>query len=537
MKKNDEFEIDITDIGNDGEGIGKYDGMTFFIKGGLPGDRILAGATKLKKTYGYARLVKVITPSPFRVNPPCPIAGKCGGCQLQNISYEKQLEIKESKVFNDIIRLGKVDPGRINQRDGSLIENSVIFHRIIGMENTLHYRNKGQFPVGSDKEGNIITGFYAGHTHSIISTEKCMIQHELTDYIMKTVRDFMVKFSIPAYEEPKSKENLSRTLKRKNPGKNNGIIEKNGHGLVRHILTRVGFRTHEVMVCIVINGKELPHWEELKNLLVACIENYNRDLSENAMPYYNLTSFSLNINTENTNVILGAQVKTLYGKPYFTDYIGDLEYRISPLSFYQVNPVQTLKLYSTALEYAQKKDHFKNLTADCDVKIQDKVALSDELYGKTIWDLYCGIGTISLFMAQKAKKVFGVEIVPQAIEDAKKNAEINGIKNVEFICGAAEEVMPQKLRENPDLKADVIVVDPPRKGCDETLLKAIVKMEPERIVYVSCDPATLSRDIAYLEEQGFILKEVQPVDQFPYSSHVETCCLLTKCRSDEYCSP
>ena len=520
MKKNDEFELVITDTGNDGEGIGKYDGMTFFVKGAVVGDRILAGATKLKKTYGYARLVKVLAPSPFRVVPPCPIAGKCGGCQLQNISYEKQLEIKESKVYNDIVRLGKVSADRIvrddfNQRDGSLIENSVMFHKIIGMDDNTHYRNKGQFPVGVNKEGKIITGFYAGHTHSIIPTEKCMIQHELTDDIMKTVRDFMGKYSISAYEEP-------------------------GKGLVRHILTRVGFRTHEVMVCIVINGQELPHWEDLKDMLESCIGHYNERLFQNNMSdkeelqkdnktndqndnvEYKLASFSININTENTNVILGDKVKNLYGKSYITDYIGDLEYRISPLSFYQVNPVQTLKLYSTALEYAQKKN---------------KLHISDELDGKIIWDLYCGIGTISLFMAQKAKKVFGVEIVPQAIEDAKKNAEINGITNAEFICGAAEVIMPAKFAENPDLRADVIVVDPPRKGCDEALLATIVKMEPERIVYVSCDPATLSRDIAYLERNGYSLKEVQPVDQFPYSAHVETVCLLSKlseAKQDDY---
>ena len=519
MKKNDEFELVITDIGNDGEGIGKHEGMTFFVKGAVVGDRILAGATKLKKSYGYARLVKVIAPSPFRVVPPCPIAGKCGGCQLQNISYEKQLEIKESKVYNDIVRLGKVDPARINQRTVPMIENenSVIFHKIIGMDDTSHYRNKGQFPVGVDKEGKIVTGFYAGHTHSIIPTEKCMIQHELTDYIMKTVRDFMEKYKIPAYEEPakesNDKEAAPNTFKKNKAVKSYSINEKTSRGLVRHVLTRVGFRTHEVMVCIVINGQELPHSESLKDMLEACINEYNRKFSGNIEEKYSLSSFSTNINTENTNVILGNQVKTLYGKPYITDYIGNLEYRISPLSFYQVNPVQTLKLYSTALEYAQKKENTQ---------------IFDDLDGKIIWDLYCGIGTISLFMAQKAKKVYGVEIVPQAIEDAKKNAEINGITNAEFICGAAEEVMPAKFAENPDLRADIIVVDPPRKGCEETLLETIVKMEPERIVYVSCDPATLSRDIAYLEQQGYILKEVQPVDQFPFSAHVETVVQLSK---------
>ena len=526
MKKNDEIELDIADTGNEGEGIGRYDGMPFFVKGAVVGDRILAGVTKLKKTYGYARLVKVITPSPFRVIPPCPIAGKCGGCQLQSIAYEKQLEIKESKVYNDLVRLGKISADRLinpedvfSGKDPKEIpdsrltdEKTVYFHKIIGMSDTCHYRNKGQFPVGLDKEGRVVTGFYAGHTHSIIPTEKCMIQHELTDGIMETVRAFMEKYGISAYVEC--------------------------GGTVRHILTRVGFRTHEVMVCVVINGQSLPHWQELKDMLEACVENYNTQMAEDnkSIPgfrldgddtsniKYRLASFSVNINTENTNVILGDKVKTLYGDPYITDYIGDLKYRISPLSFYQVNPVQTLKLYHTALKYAVKPLRYVEDSSEKDLTD----SFTEDISGKTVWDLYCGIGTISLFMARKAKKVYGVEIVPQAIEDAKKNAEINGITNAEFICGAAEEVMPAKFAEDPELRTDVIVVDPPRKGCDEKLLATIVKMEPERIVYVSCDPATLSRDVAYLEDQGYILKEVQPVDQFPYSSHVETVCWLKK---------
>ncbi|MCQ2496582.1 MAG: 23S rRNA (uracil(1939)-C(5))-methyltransferase RlmD [Lachnospiraceae bacterium] len=515
LKKNDEFEIDITDIGNDGEGIGRYDGMAFFIKGAVIGDRILAGATKLKKTYGYARLVKVLEPSPFRVMPACSIAGRCGGCQLQPLSYEKQLEFKENKVRNDLIRLGAVNPERFSyeEKDTSDAGDSVIFHPIIGMSSPANYRNKGQFPVGCDKAGKLVTGFYAGHSHSIIDTDSCMIQHPITDYVMRAVRAYMTECGISAYDEEKAAVYAEKNIK------------KNDLGLVRHVLTRVGFTTHELMVCVVINGRKLPKWEKLQEKIEEAIESYNRicrtadtkelisGYVENAGLDYRLASLSIDINTENTNVIMGNEVITLAGQPYIEDYIGDVKYRISPLSFYQVNPLQTKVLYSKALEYAA-------LDSDDFVKKNGRKPV--------VWDLYCGIGTISLFLAQKAEKVFGVEIVPQAIDDARMNAKINGINNAEFFVGAAEEVLPAKYSEAPSMRADVIVVDPPRKGCDEKLLNTLVKMEPERIVYVSCDPATLSRDVKFLEANGYELKEVQPVDQFPYSVHVETVVLMSK---------
>ena len=531
MKKNDEFEIVITDMGSEGEGIGKYEGMTFFIKGAVIGDRILAGVTKLKKTFGYARLVKVMEPSPYRVEADCPVAKRCGGCQLRSLSYDKQLEFKENKVRNDLMRLGGIAGERFSKAGncgtdvggnlcrtgicdagdgvnncsecvnstGSITKNSdnesILWNPIIGMETPVHYRNKGQFPVGTDSKGKIVTGFYAGHTHDIIDCESCLIQHPITDFLMSALKNFMQKENISAYDET------------------------SGKGLVRHVLTRVGFVTGEVMVCIVINGKKMPKADILTDYLKRAVEEYSsKAKEENAagkkkaaevktdskdLATYTLTSVTFSTNTENTNVILGDNVHLIYGTPYITDYIGDVKYRISPLSFYQVNPVQTGKLYSTALEYA-------------DIK------------GKTVWDLYCGIGTISLFMAKEARKVYGVEIVPAAINDARENAKLNNIENAEFFVGAAEEVLPAKYAENPEMTADVIVVDPPRKGCDENLLKCMVSLAPERIVYVSCDPATLSRDVKYLEENGYRVKKVQTVDMFPGSVHVETVCLLSK---------
>lgn len=520
INKNDEFELLITDIGNDGEGIGRYDGMAFFVKGAVIGDRILAGATKLKKTYGYARVVKVLQPSPFRVTPPCPIASRCGGCQLQNLDYGKQLEFKENKVLNDLIRLGGIAPERIVRDDASkttavcdentengpdsAVVSKVFFHNIIGMDNPRNYRNKGQFPVGKDRTGKTVTGFYADHSHSIVATDSCMIQHDITDCVMRAFREFVDEEKLSVFDE-----NLAaRYQESANAGKK---TKRPDLGLVRHVLTRVGFATHEVMVCVVINGDELPAWKKSVKKLERAIADYNDT--------YRLCSFSVNINKEITNVILGEKVITLYGNEYITDYIGEIKYRISPLSFYQVNPVQTEVLYGTALKYAGAASDVPQMVND---------SLGQTSHNGVIWDLYCGIGTISLFLAQKAKQVYGVEIVPQAIEDAKRNAEINGLDNVEFFVGAAEEVLPQKYEADPSMKADIIVVDPPRKGCDVRLLETLVKLEPERIVYVSCDPATLSRDIKYLEQNGYVLSQVQPVDQFPYSVHVETVVLMSK---------
>lgn len=456
VNKNDEVIIDIEDIGSDGEGIGKYQGYTIFVKNALVGDRIKTKLMKTKKSYGYGRLIEIIEPSPYRVTPKCPIADKCGGCSIQHLDYKRQLEYKQNKVKNCLERIGGFPEDMLSQED--------IMQPIIGMEEPFYYRNKAQFPVGINKDGKVVIGFYAGRTHSIIDTSHCYIQAPVNDEILQRVRHFLEEYHISIYNEEKQE------------------------GLVRHILTRVGFTTEEIMVCLIINGNELPHKEQLIESLCQ-------------IPH--MTSISLNINKENTNVILGDTIKTLWGKPYITDYIGDIKYQISPLSFYQVNPIQTRALYETALKYA---------------------GLNGE---ETVWDLYCGIGTISLFLAQKAKQVYGVEIVPQAIEDARKNAEINHITNAEFFVGAAEEILPKKYKED-SVYADVIVVDPPRKGCEESLLDTILAMAPKRIVYVSCDPATLARDLKYLCDKEYQISKIQVVDQFGHSVHVETVILLQR---------
>ncbi|WMJ90525.1 23S rRNA (uracil(1939)-C(5))-methyltransferase RlmD [Anaerocolumna sp. MB42-C2] len=450
INKNDELIIEIEDIGSDGEGIGKYQGYTLFVKNALPGDKVRVKAMKCKKNYGYARLVEVMEVSPHRVTPKCKIADKCGGCSLMHLSYERQLLYKQNKVKNCLERIGGF--------------TEVPLEPIIGMEEPYYYRNKAQFPVGKNKDGKVVIGFYAGGTHSIIDTGHCFIQAKGNDNLIKIIRLFIEKYDISVYEEEKQK------------------------GVIRHILTRIGYVTGEIMVCIVINGNELPHQDKLVQQL-------------KEIP--GMTSISLNINKANTNVILGDKVINLWGQPFITDYIGEIKYQISPLSFYQVNPQQTKLLYETALEFA-------------------------DLHGdETVWDLYCGIGTISLFLACKAKMVYGVEIIPQAIEDARRNAEINQITNAEFFVGAAEDILPEKYKEN-NIYAEVIVVDPPRKGCEESLLDTIVTMAPKKVVYVSCDPATLARDLRYLCDRGYELMKVQAVDQFAHTGHVEAIILMTR---------
>ncbi len=450
LKKNDQVEMRIEDIGSEGEGIGKYEGYTLFVKDTVMGDRALVQVTKTGKSYGYARLVKLLEPSGFRVEPRCPIAAKCGGCQLMHVDYQKQLEYKENKVCNCLTRIGGF--------------TDIPMEPICGMEEPYYYRNKSQYPVGRNKDGSVAIGFYAGRTHSIIDTKHCYIGAKVNEEILAFLRAFIEEKQIEPYAEE-------------------------GHtGLLRHILIRMGFGSGEIMVCLVINGTKVPYQEEL-------IEGLRK------IP--GMKSICLNINKEKTNVILGNKIVPLWGEPYITDSIGEVNYQISPLSFYQVNPVQTKKLYELALEYA-------GLSGD-----------------EVVWDLYCGIGTISLFLAQKAKQVYGVEIIPQAIEDAKKNAQLNDITNAEFFVGAAEEVLPKKYKEE-NIKADVIVVDPPRKGCDQSLLDTILAMAPKRVVYVSCDPATLARDLKYLCEKGYELTRARAVDQFSHSTHVETVCLLSR---------
>lgn len=453
-KKNDIVVIKIEDMGTEGEGIGKAEGFPLFVKDAVIGDEIKARIVKVKKNYGYGRLEEILTPSSFRATPRCTYHRQCGGCQLQSLSYDKQLEFKQQKVRNNLLRIGGFSAEELEH----------IMEPIVGMEDCWHYRNKAQFPIGTDKQGNPIAGFYAGRTHTIIANTDCALGVSENKEILEAVLLWMRSYRIPAYEET------------------------SGKGLVRHVLIRKGFTSGELMVCLVINGKKLPKAKELVEAL---------------MQIKNMTSVSYSINEKNTNVIMGTEIVPLWGKETIQDAIGDISFSISPLSFYQVNPVQTKKLYELAVEYAQ-------------------------LTGKeTVWDLYCGIGTISLFMARRAGRVYGVEIIPQAIRDAKENAERNGIKNAEFFVGKAEEVLPEKYARE-GISADVIVVDPPRKGCDEKCLETMLKMRPERIVYVSCDSATLARDLKLLREGGYEPVRVRAVDQFPMSVHVETVVLLSK---------
>ena len=455
-RKNDIVTLEIVDCGTDGEGIGKADGFTVFVKDAVIGDTIMAKIMKAKKNYGYGRLMEILKPSPYRVEPVCLSARQCGGCQLQAVSYEEQKVFKEKKLRGHLERIGGF--------------TEFPMEPLIGMDDPYHYRNKAQFPVGRNKEGRIVTGFYAGRTHAIIENRDCALGIPQNKDVLDRVIAHMEKYNIAPYDEA------------------------TGKGLVRHIFVRYGFFTGELMVCLIINGQDLPH---------------QRELVEKLCEIPGMTSISLNMNKKRSNVILGDKVKTIWGEDYITDKIGDISYEISPLSFFQVNPKQTWKLYSKALEYA-------------------------DLHGEeTVWDLYCGIGTISLFLAQKAKFVRGVEIVPAAIEDAKRNAQINHIENVEFFVGKAEEVLPREYEKN-GVYADVIVVDPPRKGCDEMLLKTILKMQPKRVVYVSCDSATLARDLRFLCDNGYELKKVCGVDQFPQTVHVETVVLLSHKKADSY---
>ena len=508
MQKNDIVELEITDMGVSGEGIGKADGLTFFVKDAIIGDTIRARITKLKKTYGYARVEELVKPSDLRCEPRCPQHRRCGGCQIQAMAPEAQLKFKQEKVRGNLIRLGGFAADFID----------AVMEPIVGMDEPYRYRNKAQFPIGTDREGNPVAGFYAARTHSIIPVTDCLLGVEENRTILEMVLSFMRENGVSAYDET------------------------TGKGLMRHVLIRYGFATKEIMVALVINGKKLPAQEKLVEQLCT-------------IP--GMKSISININQENTNVILGEQTICIWGEPYITDYIylrdcsddhfartdRAVAFQISPQSFYQVNPVQTEKLYSLALEYA-------GLTGT-----------------ESVWDLYCGIGTISLFLAQKAGQVYGVEIVPQAIEDAKRNAALNGITNAQFFVGKAEEVLPKfyaehvvngigenatdagghvitdemctaktdsfHLGEQEHVKGDmshpdVIVVDPPRKGCDSACLDTMLKMQPERIVYVSCDSATLARDLRILCDGGYEIKRVRPVDQFGHTVHVESVVLLSK---------
>lgn len=474
-KKNDIVTIEIQDVSNEGEGIGKINGYPFFVKDAIIGDIAKVRVTKVKKNYSFARLEEVIKPSSFRAEPVCTFHKQCGGCQIQAMDYKRQLQFKEDKIKNNLVRIGGFKAEFVDS----------VMEPIVGMEHPFRYRNKAQYPIGTDKEGNPISGFYAGRTHSIIANTDCYLGVEENKEILEIILAFMKEYHVAAYDE------------------------RTGAGLVRHVLIRKGFTGGELMVCLVINGRGNG------NIAGEYLPKQNR-LVERLAAVPGMTSISVSINTENTNVIMGKEVHTIWGRDRITDTIHvrdtrhdfsvtekEITFAISPLSFYQVNPVQTEKLYSLALKYA-------GLTGE-----------------ETVWDLYCGIGTISLFMAKKAKQVYGIEIIEQAIHDARENARRNNIENVQFYTGKAEEVLPM-LYEEEGIYADVICVDPPRKGCDESCLATMIKMAPQRIVYVSCDSATLARDLKYLCANGYRLEKVRPVDMFPHTVSVESMVLLQR---------
>ena len=450
VTKNEEVVADVVGIGHDGQGVGRVNGYTLFIQGALPGEQVRAKVLKVKKHYGYGKLLEVIKPSPDRTEPPCPVYRQCGGCQLQHLSYEAQLRWKRQMVVDNLERIGKIFGATV--------------HETIGMEEPWRYRNKSQVPFGADREGGLIAGFYALASHRIIDMDTCLIQNEKNDEVLRKVKHIARELDIPVYDETKHE------------------------GVLRHVVIRYGFHTGEIMVVLVTNGPHIPRRVELVQAIRKQVPG--------------VASICQNINSERTNVIFGPETRVLWGKEVIYDQIGDIRFSISARSFYQVNPVQTKVLYEKALEYA-------GLTGN-----------------ETVIDAYCGVGTISLFLARRAKKVYGVEIVPEAVEDARKNAELNGIRNVEFTVGKAEEVLPAWKAEG--LHADVIVVDPPRKGCDAALLDTILLMQPQRVVYVSCNPSTLARDLRVLEDGGYRTVEVQPVDMFPHTVHVECCVSLVR---------
>lgn len=450
LSKNKEYIVDIVDIGQGGVGIGKYEGFTVFVDGGLVQDKIKVKITKSKKNYAVGDIVEIIEKSPFRVERKCSESlRQCGGCQIQELDYQKQLDVKTNEVKQVISRIGKLD--------------DVVIHDTLGMEHPFRYRNKAQFPI-QKKDNMPVIGFYKKKSHDLISTDECIMQHEVNDKIIKIIKTYIRAYNVSIYDE------------------------KTHKGLLRHLVTKVGFTTGEVMIVLVANGKKLPYLKELASVLKENIPGFK--------------TLVVNVNTQKTNVILGKENIVAYGDGMIRDYIGELVFEISPLSFFQVNPLQTEVLYNKALEYANLGEN------------------------DTVFDIYCGIGTISLFLAQKAKKVYGIEIVEDAIKDAKRNAKINNMDNVEFYVGKAEEVVPKMYKEGK--RANVVVVDPPRKGCDEKVLDTIVSMEPDRVVYVSCNPSTLARDLAYLNERGYKCHEIQPVDMFPHSVHVENVAWLSR---------
>lgn len=448
IKKNDYFDINITDIGINGEGIGKIDNFTIFVEGALPNEKVNIKIIKVKKNYGYGKLIKVITPSPYRKEPICKYFNKCGGCNLLHLDYNQQLNIKSKFIQSNLKKIAKIEDIKVPVA--------------IGMDNPFNYRNKASFPINFTDKINI--GFYKPRSHNIINIDNCIIQNPINNIIIEKTREFIKENNISIYDE------------------------NSGKGDLRHIVTRVANKTNEILICLVINNNKFLY----KDLLIKKFKN---------IP--NLDSIVINYNTNKNNVILGDKIENIFGKGYIIDYIKDLKFNISPLSFYQVNPIQTELLYEKALQFC-------NLTGD-----------------EIVFDAYCGIGTISLFLAKNCKKVYGIEIVPDAIKNAKENAKINNITNAQFFVGKSEDIIPKLIFEE-NIYPDVIVVDPPRKGCDIALLDAIAKTNIKKLVYVSCDNATLARDINYLSNFGFKLDKIQPVDMFCMTTHIECVALITK---------
>ena len=504
LQKNDLITLEITDLTEECQGVGKKDGLIFFVKDSVMGDVVEARILKVKKNYAYAKVEELLKPSPYRIAPLCPVAGKCGGCQLQHLSYEKELAWKEDRIAQSLIRIAGLSPEEVERKKEGILGGVLS-----------RYRNKAQYPVQSRKEirsggatsvsdwkvngkwpgknkieakeksSDLSMGFYGFHSHRIIETKDCLINSVENPLILNCIKDWAREYKISGYEE------------------------ETGKGLLRHIFLRKGFSTGEILLCLVLNGKSLPHGKELWERM----QDLSLSVEEGGQVQGSIVGLCVNINEGSGNAILGRETLCLYGKDSIEDKIGELSFSISVPSFYQVNPAQTEKIYGKALEYA---------------------ALTGE---ETVWDCYCGIGTISLFLAQKAKQVYGLEIVPEAIENAKKNAEKNGLQNAEFFVGAAEEVLPkwveEQKREGKDVGnlVDVVSLDPPRKGCDETCLSAVLELSPKRIVYVSCDPGSLARDMKYLREGGYTLEKWVGIDNFPRTGHVECIALIQRVKS------
>jgi len=451
MNKNDEIIVDIVDQGHTGEGIGKVENYPLFIDFTLPGEKIMTKVLKTNKNYGFGKIMEILEESEKRVIPPCPYYYRCGGCNVMHSSYEGQLEFKRKRVKDSLERIGKI--------------NDVLVDETIGMEEPWRYRNKVQIPL-SRVNGKLVAGFYARRSHRIVDIEACLVQHEDGDKVLSMLRAWADEFMVSTYQND---------------------LTVDPKGILRHLMVRKGFRTGDLMVVLVVTSKEVPHVDVLLERLKALV---------------GFCSLVLNINAKDTNMVLGDEDVILYGEGYIRDYIGEYLFKISPHSFFQVNPRQTEAMYNKALEYAD--------------------LMGDEV----VFDAYCGAGTISLFLSKKAKKVYGIEIVPDAIADARENALLNHVDNVEFIVGKSEEVILDLI--NRGIKADVVVVDPPRKGCELSLLEAIREIAPEKVVYVSCDPGTLARDLGILESFGFKTKKVTPIDNFPQSFHVETVVLMSR---------